>query len=167
MITGSIASSLQGEPRATHDIDLIVRMGPKEVESLLNAFPSPDYYAEESAVRDAVSSGGMFNIVEAAEGDKIDFWLLTETPFDRSRFSRKHSEEVFGITIQVSSPEDTILAKLHWSKLSEGSEKHFQDALRVFEVQSELLDLGYLQDWAERLSVTDLFERVRREAERL
>lgn len=26
MITGSLASSLQGEPRATHDIDLVVLM---------------------------------------------------------------------------------------------------------------------------------------------
>ena len=28
MLTGSVASSLQGEPRATHDIDLVVDIRP-------------------------------------------------------------------------------------------------------------------------------------------
>jgi len=36
--------------------------------------------------------------------------------------------------IWVSSPEDTILAKLRWANLSGGSEKQFIDALRVYEV---------------------------------
>jgi hypothetical protein len=42
-------------------------------------------------------------------GDKVDFWMLTEDPFDRSRFARRYYEEVLGIRFAVSSPEDTIL----------------------------------------------------------
>ncbi len=167
MITGSIASSLQGEPRATHDIDLVVSMDERAVESLLSAFPAPDFYLEDEAVRTAIASGGMFNIVEAAEGDKIDFGLLTDSLFDSSRFSRKYAERVFGIEMQVSSPEDTILAKLQWGALSGGSEKYFQDALRVFEVQGGALDIEYLSRWADQLDVMTLWERVQREAERL
>ncbi len=89
MITGSIASSLQGEPRATHDIDLVVRIDHSQVKALAEAFPRPAFYVEESAVRDAVTERGMFNILEASEGDKIDFWILTDSPFDRSRFARR------------------------------------------------------------------------------
>lgn len=167
MITGSIASSLQGEPRATHDIDLVVSMDQRAVEALMAAFPQPDFYVELDAVREAVDTRGMFNVVEATEGDKIDFWLLTDSPFDRSRFARKYREKVFGIEIQVSSPEDTILAKLHWAKLAGGSEKYFQDALRVYEVQSGALDHDYLVQWAEQLSVTTLWEQIQSEAETL
>jgi hypothetical protein len=36
-----------------------------------------------------------------------------------------------GLEMQVSSPEDTILAKLRWAKLLGGSEKQITDALRV------------------------------------
>ncbi len=167
MATGSVVSSLQGEPRATHDADLIVALEPQAVPQLLAAFPSPRYYLEESAIREAIRKRGMFNLVETTEGDKVDFWLLTEDPFDRSRFSRRRTEEVFGLRMAVSSPEDTILAKLAWAKKSGGSERHFTDALRVYEVQGEALDRGYLDEWAGRLSVEDLWKGIQGQAEKL
>lgn len=167
MITGSIASSLHGEPRATHDIDLVVRIDQDAIPALLAAFPRTEFYLEEAAIRAAIRDREMFNAVEATEGSKIDFWLLTDSPFDRSRFSRKYAEKVFGIEIQVSTPEDTILAKLHWAKLSGDGEKYFQDALRVYEVQAGSLDLEYVEHWVDHLSVAALWERIRREAEEL
>lgn len=41
----------------------------------------------------------------------------------------------------------------------------FHDALRVFEVQHRNLDLGYLNDWAARLGVQPLWDRLQAEAE--
>lgn len=64
-----------------------------------------------------------------------------------------------------SSPEDTILAKLRWAKLSGGSEKQFTDALRVYEVQYGRLGIDYLEDWAKKLEVESLWERLVNEAE--
>ena len=61
---------------------------------------------------------------------------------------------------KISSPEDTILAKLKWAQLSGGSEKQFADALRVYEVQYGKLDLTYLADWAETLNVELALKRV-------
>ena len=43
-------------------------------------------------------------------GDKVDFWILTDEPFDRSRFARKYEEDMLGFGFMVSRPEDTILA---------------------------------------------------------
>jgi hypothetical protein len=102
-----------------------------------------------------------------ASGDEIDFWLLTDSPFDRSRFARRYPEHVFGFEIRVSSPEDTILAKLSWAKLMGGSEKHVGDALRVYEVQGTKLDGAYLERWARELSVSELWQRIQTEAESL
>jgi hypothetical protein len=48
--------------------------------------------------------------------------MLTDEPFDRSRFKRRRTEEVLGLKLAVSSPEDTILAKLSWAKRSGGRE---------------------------------------------
>jgi hypothetical protein len=84
---------------------------------------------------------------------------------DASRFSRRVEVEVFGIPLKVSSPEDTILAKLRWSRMSGGSEKSFIDALRVFEVQSDGLDRAYLEDWAHRLGVEELWVKLQEDAE--
>lgn len=92
-------------------------------------------------------------------------YILTDEPFDRSRFARRYLEEFMGLKIQVSSPEDTILAKLRWANLSGGSEKQFTDALRVYEVQYEKLDIHYLERWAKKLDIELLWNRLKDEAE--
>jgi hypothetical protein len=164
MVTGSIASSLQGEPRLTHDIDVVVAIQSDQITQLLESFPGPRFYVDAQAVEEAVETAGMFNVIDTVEGDKVDFWLIRDDPFDRSRFERKYIESLFGSPVKVSRPEDTILAKLWWSRLSGGSEKSLQDAVRVFEVQAGALDGGYLESWAERLQVSDLLVRVSQEA---
>ncbi len=165
MISGSLVSSLQGEPRSTHDIDIVVAIRRSAVKDLAAAFPPPDYYLAEESILEALEIQGMFNLVAVNTGDKVDFWILTNQPFDVSRFGRKYVEKVMGMEIVVSSSEDTILAKLSWTKKSGGSEKHFTDALRVYEVQHEILDMNYLEDWANRLGVEPLFKKLQEEAE--
>ncbi|HEV3341759.1 MAG TPA: hypothetical protein VG125_15435 [Pirellulales bacterium] len=167
MVTGSLASSLQGEPRSTHDIDLIVALALDQAEVLSHAFPPPDYYLSYESVREAIRQRTMFNLLDIRGGDRVDFWLLTNDEFDRMRFSRRRLQraEPVGISINVSSPEDTILAKLRWAQLSGGSEKHFHDALRVYEVQHLALDHKYLNEWAQRLGVESLWQRLQAEAE--
>ena len=165
MITGSIASSLHGEPRSTHDIDVIVQIKKKDVTKLRSNFPGPRYYMDALDAEQAIDEGTMFNLIDSLEGDKVDFWLLTDEPFDRSRFVRRKAEEVFGTRLFVSSPEDTIIAKLRWARLSGGSEKQFGDALHVYEVQHQGLDFPYLEQWVTDLGLSDLWERLKGEAQ--
>ena len=165
MITGSVVSSIQGEPRLTHDIDIVVAIQKEDICKLIESFPVPRYYLDEFAARDAVDRHSMFNLIDTIEGDKIDFWLLSGEEFDASRFSRKQQVNFLGLTMVVSSPEDTILAKLRWSKMSGGSEKQFVDALRIYELQYEILDTQYLLCWAKALVLEDLWDRLIMEAE--
>lgn len=167
MVTGSIVSSLQGEPRSTHDIDFVISVEPEIAKNLVGFFPPPDYYLDQQSIEDAISRASMFNLIEVGSGDKADFWILTGEPFDVSRFSRKQKEEVLGLTLKISSPEDTILAKLRWADLSGGSEKQFLDALRVYEVQYGKLDMAYLAEWAKKLGVESYLRRIMDEAEEL
>ncbi len=165
MVTGSVASSLYGEPRSTHDVDLVVSLDKKGADELVRSFPPPDFYLDRGSIADAMDTKGTFNLLDVHSGDKVDFWLLTDEPFDRSRFSRKRVEAVAGVRIKVSTPEDTILAKLWWSRLSGGSEKQFLDALHVYEVQSDRLDHEYLTVWAKKLGVGLLLTRLKKEAD--
>ena len=65
----------------------------------------------------------------------------------------------------MPTPEDVILAKLRWCRLSGGSRRQFTDALRVFEVSGSPLDRAYLDTWAVALGVGDLWTRVVAEAQ--
>lgn len=170
MVSGSVASSLQGEPRATHDIDIVVSVQVPAVDAaarLKAAFPEPDFYLDEAAARDAILLGGMFNLIDAREGDKVDFWLLTDDAFDQMRFERRYIDTFEDARLSVSRPEDTILMKLRWAALLGGSEKQFMDALRVYEVQHGRLDESYLDQWAATLGVTASLSRLRDEAQPL
>lgn len=167
MVTGSFASSMQGEPRMTHDIDVVVAMKRENAEELARSFPAPDYFLDKDSILKAIQDQKMFNLIDVRGGDKVDFWLLTDEPFDYSRFSRRRAEDFLGTTVKITSPEDTILAKLRWAKLCGGSEKQFTDALRVYEVQREKLEMDYMQDWVKKLGVGDLFTRLVEEAEEI
>ena len=89
MITGSTVSSMYGERRATHDVDIVILLNTLQIPAILNAFREPDYYVSDEAIREAIKLQKMFNVVEMADADKVDFWMLKSTPFDRLCFSRR------------------------------------------------------------------------------
>jgi len=164
VLTGSLVSSLQGEPRLTHDVDVVIEVDVRAVDSLAAAFGAPRYFFDGMAAREALSSLGMFNVLDTTTGDKIDFWSLTRSAFDQSRFRRRVATGAFGRQIFVTTPEDTILQKLKWSSDSGGSERQIGDAFSVYEVQAGALDESYLDEWAARLGVFDELVRLRRRA---
>ncbi len=63
-------------------------------------------------------------------------------------------------TAYVTSPEDTILAKLRWAKLSGGSQKQVTDAMRVYEIQYSLLDIQYIERWVETMNLSSEWRRL-------
>lgn len=128
---------------------------------MMSIFPEADFYFDPESARSAIDHQDMFNIMDQHSGDKVDFWILTESDFDRSRLARVRNEQLFGREVALPSPEDVILSKLRWAKDSGGSEKQFQDALRIYEVQEAALDNEYLGLWAERLGVVDLLDAIR------
>ena len=67
--------------------------------------------------------------------------------------------------MNISTPEDTILAKLRWIKLSNGSEKQFTDALRIYEIQYNNLDFEYIKKWVTKLKVDKYWDNIKKESE--
>jgi hypothetical protein len=153
MLTGSIVSSMQGEPRLTHDIDLVVSCTELNSYPLKEVFAEPRYYLDTDSIRQAIASEGLFNIIDTDTGDKVDFWMLTNSPFDKSRFTRRMKVSIWGEEVLVSTPEDTILAKLRWSHFSGGSSKQITDAMRIVSVNRESLDKEYLHAWVKQLGI--------------
>jgi hypothetical protein len=161
MLTGSLASSLQGVPRASHDVDLVIDALPVHARLIVAALAEPRLYVDEQAVADAVRRRSMFNVIDSSTGDKADFWLLKAEPYDRERFGRRIRVQALGLELAVSAPEDTILMKLRWAALGGGGQKHLEDALGVYEFQRGSLDESYLDEWAMVLDVTGALTTIR------
>ncbi len=165
MITGSVVSSLQGEPRATHDIDVVIVLEQASVHRFSESFVGT-FYISEASVQEAIDRKSMFNVIDGSTGNKVDFWMLTKEPFDLSRFARRQKVNVLGLTdFYVTSPEDTILSKLRWAKLAGGSEKQVTDAVRVFEMQFDRLDMAYIHHWTTQLNLQEQWQQLVSQAE--
>jgi hypothetical protein len=165
---GSLASSLQGEPRATNDIDFVVALTPARVASLSREL-GPDFEVDDEALSAAMSQGGSFNLFYLPVFTKIDLFALGCEPFDESEFSRRQRVVVRrdGATLAVKSPEDTVLRKLLWYRDGGAvSEKQWRDVVQVLRVGGEQLDPAYLTGWAHRLGLADLLAAARAEAGR-
>lgn len=88
-----------------------------------------------------------------------DLIVLKNRPFDQEEFRRRQLADLADHKCWFATAEDTILAKLEWSKMGE-SERQFLDAVNVAKVQKENLDFDYLRYWANELQVTDLFDKL-------
>jgi hypothetical protein len=168
-IGGSLASSVYGVPRSTHDADLVASLGLKDVDAFVSALRG-EFYVDEGMIRDAVSRGSCFNVIHLATMFKVDVFIAGRDPWAREELGRTRAIEldVGGnkVVLDLASPEDTLLHKLVWFRLGGGvSERQWRDVLGVLEVQGTALDHGYLDLWAVTLNVSDLLERARREVE--
>lgn len=114
-VGGGVASSLQGEPRATNDIDFVVAMLGHRVRAFTEKLGS-DFEVDQEMLRDALSRGGSANIFYLPMVTKIDIFGLGSAPYDEVEFARRHRVKVraSGEELWVKSPEDTILRKLLW-----------------------------------------------------
>lgn len=168
LIGGSFASSLHGEPRSTNDVDIVVDMASEHVDPLLAA-SGTECYVSETAVREAVATGGSFNMVHRSTAMKIDVFVVGGDPFDRERLRQRGRVEIpldpqRELSVFVDTPENTVLRKLEWFRRGgESSERQWQDVIAILKTNPQLDD-KHLVTWAERLEVSDLLTRAQVEA---
>lgn len=160
MVTGSYASSVHGEPRATQDLDIVIAPTARSLSRFLNAFPEDRYYFSREAAREALNHRTMFNIIEFATGWKIDLMICKDRPFSIEEFSRRSEAEVDGQPLMLASAEDVILAKLEWAK-SGGSARQLEDVAAVFRTARENLDYAYIDRWSKELGIDQLWQDIR------
>jgi hypothetical protein len=159
---GSLASSLQGEPRATNDIDFVVDLDLDRVDALAAAL-GDDFSIDRESIRDAIRHRRSANIFFLPLVTKIDLFVLGSGAFDTSEFARRRPVRVRGEeSIVVKSAEDSILRKLLWYvEGGEQSEKQWRDVVEILRVSGPILETAYLDKWAKTLGVTHLLDRAR------
>ena len=161
LIGGSIASSLQGFPRLTNDADIVADIHLDQVSKLFAALKD-EFYVDEQTVRVAVLERRSFNVIHYDSVFKIDVYIPDE--FGQQQLKRRRPETLLPDSQQetyISMPEDTILAKLSWYRRGgEVSQRQLADVAGIIKVQGQKLDLSYLREWADKLNVRELLEKV-------
>lgn len=161
MLVGSVAASIHGFVRDTHDLDVVIALAPESITPFEDALGEGFYFDPEMA-QEAVNRHDMFNVIHYDSGVKVDFWMLKEEDFARLQFERRQPAVAGGIETFVESPEDTVISKLQWYRISP-SERQLSDVKGILIVNKESLDYDYLREWARKQRVDDLLEPMIKE----
>ena len=161
MVTGSLASAIHGQPRATRDIDLVIDPEGEAIEILVASFATDRFYVGDALT--AVAHRDMFNVIDTATGWKADLIIRKDRPFSREEFARRQPAMIAGVRTYVSTAEDAILSKLEWHRMS-GSDTQRRDVIEMIIANLDTLDRRYLDRWAKGLGLGEVLDNVWDEA---
>lgn len=158
---GSMASSLQGPPRFTQDIDFVAKLSVEQVGPLVAAL-GPSFDVDEVALSECVRAGRSWNIFHTPTATRIDLFPVGPTAFDAEELRRRQPRDLGdGRRLFIKSPEDTVLRKLDWfRKGGEANLQQFRDAVGVLQFQGTGLDFIYLERWAKALALEELLRHA-------
>lgn len=152
LVSGSVAAMLYGEPRVTHDIDLIVFLRSNDLARLPEVYPAPAFYlppADVIAIEVAREHRGHFNVIHADSGLKADFFTANRDELHGWAFRRARSYNSAACVISLAPPEYVIVRKLEFYREG-GSEKHIRDIRAMLAVSGDQLDRPELDEWIRR-----------------
>ena len=159
-ITGGISVLVWGRPRFTADIDVVVALKPGNIVDLEKAIRkvSPNGYIDRDAMIEALKQCGEFNFIEPDSGIKVDFWILSDSEFDKSRLKRRTKKKILDKNVFFTSAEDLILIKLKWFKESE-SDRQRADIESILKITKQI-DFSYLRTMAQKMNLLKVLEGI-------
>ncbi|MBI5288362.1 MAG: nucleotidyltransferase [Chloroflexi bacterium] len=157
LITGSVAAGFYSVPRMTRDLDVIIDPNPGD-RAYLQKVLSEDFTVDPDAVREAMLDRTIFNAM--TEETKIDFIVRNPRMNPGPIFDRHREVLVDGVRLKLLAPEDLIIAKLLWARLSY-SEQQMRDVHNLLHYQG--LDLEYVRRLVVRHRLGELFREAQGE----
>src|SRR3989344_521734 len=144
-VTGGFATTVWGRIRTTNDIDMVIQLVRPQIKPLVESLRkiSSCGYIDEETAAEAVRNNGEFNFIDPDTGYKVDFFVTQKEELNASEFKRKKPKIILGEKVNFISPEDLILSKLRWYRISPSS-RHIEDVESVLKISGDILDKKYL-----------------------
>jgi len=152
LIGGAVAAWAWGEPRATRDLDLIIRVPESAADKLSEELEKRDMLLPKEIIRERVKDqrGDVpLNAIHGASGYKADLYILREgDDFREEAFRRRVLVDLGpGLgEVYLHTPEDLIIYKLLYYSISEQT-KHIRDIASIVQTMGDHLDTAYLDKW--------------------
>ena len=157
VVTGGMAVTIWGRVRFTADIDMVIGLKTNDINTLASELLriSEFGYVDKDAIREALASQGEFNFIEGDSGIKVDFWVKQDFP----ELNRRVAKDVLGQRVYFISPEDLILSKLRWYKISPSS-RHIEDVESILKISGDIMDKKYLLEQSRKQETCDELNKL-------
>ena len=165
LIGGAIADWAWGEPRATQDLDLVVKIPIKAVNKLSKELEKRDMLIPAEIILDSILEDRVdipLNAIHMHSGLKADLYPVRDGDELRQSAFRRRQQVDYGPPIgkvYIHSPEDLILYKLIYFGLSQQS-KHSRDIAAILKSKKNELDLDYIEGWVSRLRLSAVWREM-------
>lgn len=165
LIGGAIAAWAWGEPRATQDLDLVVRIPIEAVNKLSQELEKRSMLLPAEIILDAILEDRAdipLNAIHMYSGLKADLYPVREGDELRESAFQRRQEVDYGPPIgqvYIHSPEDLILYKLIYFGLSR-QPKHSRDIAAILRAKKGRLDFSYIDQWVARLGLGPLWKEM-------
>ena len=165
LIGGAIAEWAWGEPRATQDLDLVVKIPIKSVNKLSKELEKRDMLIPAEIILDNILEDRAdipINAIHMYSGLKADLYPVRDgDELRQSAFQRRQLVD-YGPPIgkvYIHSPEDLILYKLIYFGLSQQS-KHSRDIAAILKSKKDTLNIEYIEGWVTRLGLVSIWKEL-------
>ncbi|MFO0939304.1 MAG: nucleotidyl transferase AbiEii/AbiGii toxin family protein [Pirellulales bacterium] len=163
-LTGGSISSAYGEPRLTQDIDIVISpaVARAKLDQLLEQLSQSDFMFSETAVRSAILTGELFQLLDNTESLKLD---LYPRELIAGELDRSEPVEIFnGLSLPVVSRIDAAASKLIW--VQKGSHRSRRDLRSIFR-NSDEMQQEQIRALAMKFGLNDLLQEVLRESDEI
>ncbi|MEA2008454.1 MAG: hypothetical protein U9O54_04995 [Chloroflexota bacterium] len=165
MVGGAVAAWAWGEPRATRDLDVVVKIPFESANRLSKELKTRDMLVPADIIMDYLMddrSDRPLNAIHIHSGYKADIYLLREGDALREKAFQRRKLVDLGPAlgeVYLHSPEDLILYKLWYYSLSQQT-KHLRDISAIVKTMQEELDYDYIRHWAVKKGTNTLWDEI-------
>lgn len=163
-VTGSIATIFYGEPRLTHDVDIVLHLDSADISSFARLFPQDEFYCPPREIIQIEAKRrpyGHFNLIHHVSGFKADVYADAGDPLHKWAFiHRNHAELTKALKIWLAPPEYIIIRKLEYFREG-GSQKHLEDIAKMLPMVQSELKTGFLHSEIAGRGLKAIWAKVR------
>ena len=162
VVTGSVAAIVYGEPRVTHDIDLVVNCSFAQLKTITEAFPAEEFYCppvETLTLEMKRSERGHFNLIHHETGFKADVYLVGRQDFLLWAIENARPIEFLNSTMNVAPIEYVIIKKLEYYREG-GSTKHLSDIKNMLNISQDEINYTKLDQFLSQFGLQEIFNKA-------
>ena len=119
----SLAGSLHGIPRATHDVDIVADITYEHIPFLVQAL-EPEFYIDADMIRGAIQRRSSFNVIHLATMFKVDIFILKTDSASQEEMARREQYHIADDPeppLFLATAEDvvvqTVLVSVKWRNI--------------------------------------------------